>query len=279
MEPTTLPTVGPLPTPDVQTTVSSLQLLVNDFLARLPYLAIALFVLIASYVLATGVRLLVQRVSERTRRHRNLGLVLGRLAQFTLIFLGLLIALVIALPGFTPSRLVELLGLTSVAIGFAFRDILQNFLAGIIILLTEPFRIGDQIVFSSFEGTVENIQTRATIIKTYDGRRVVIPNSELFTNAVVVNTAFAHRRLEYDVGIGYNEDIDKAKQLILEALSNLESVLQTPAPDAILVAVAQVERGDSRTLVDRTDTPRRCNACPGSGYIRDLQEVVCRAWY
>lgn len=65
-------------------------------------------------------------------------------------------------------------------------------------------RIVPQIVFKDFEGTVENIETRATTIRTYDGRRIVIPNAELFTNSVTVTTAFDNRRLEYDVGIGQN---------------------------------------------------------------------------
>ena len=72
----------------------------------------------------------------------------------------------------------EVLGLTSVALGFAFRDILQNFLAGILILWTHPFVIDDQIVYKDFEGTVTDIQTRATFVETYDGRRIVIPNAD-----------------------------------------------------------------------------------------------------
>jgi len=94
--------------------------------------------------------------------------------------------------------------------------------------LAEPFRLDDQIVFKEFEGTVENIQTRATTIRTYDGRRIVIPNSELFTNSVTVNTAFENRRLEYDV-IGYGDDIDLAKQLMLEAIHSVNGVLKDPA--------------------------------------------------
>lgn len=241
MDPQVSPTAAPaapVPVPSADTALSSLQQLVNDFLARLPYITVALVVLVVFYVAAKGVRALVRRFAERTRRHRNLGLVLGRLAQFGIVLLGLLVALVIALPNFTPGRLVELLGLTSVAIGFAFRDILQNFLAGILILITEPFRIGDQIIFKGFEGTVEDIQTRATFIKTYDGRRVVIPNSELFTNSVLVNTAFPQRRLEYDVGIGYGDDIATAKRLMLEAVKSVEGVLHDPAPDVLVVELA-----------------------------------------
>jgi small-conductance mechanosensitive channel len=135
--------------------------------------------------------------------------------------------------------LVQLLGISGVAIGFAFRDILQNFLAGILILLTEPFHIDDQIVFKDFEGTVENIQTRATTIRTYDGRRIVIPNSELFTNSLTVNTAFDNRRLQYDIGIGYGDDIDRAKQVILEAIASVDGVLREPSPDALVVGLAE----------------------------------------
>jgi small conductance mechanosensitive channel len=165
-------------------------------------------------------------------------MVLGRLAQGMTILIGMFIALSIVIPSFKASDLIQLLGISSVAIGFAFRDILQNFLAGILILLTEPFQIDDQIVFKNFEGTVENIQTRATTIRTYDGRRIVIPNSELFINSVTVNTAFEHRRLQYNVGIGYSDDIDSTKELILAAMRETTGVLTTPAPDAIVVELA-----------------------------------------
>ncbi len=144
----------------------------------------------------------------------------------------------IALPSFQPGQLVSLLGISSVAIGFAFRDILQNFLAGILLLLTEPFRIGDQIIVGGYEGTVEEIQTRATFIKTYDGRRVVIPNSELFTDSVLVNTAFETRRLEYDFGIGYGDDIAEAKRLMRETVDGIDSVLKDPPPEVLLVKLA-----------------------------------------
>jgi small-conductance mechanosensitive channel len=160
------------------------------------------------------------------------------LSQGVVILIGLFVALSIVIPSFKAGDLVQLLGISGVAFGFAFRDILQNFLAGILILLTEPFQIDDQIVFKNFEGTVEEIQTRATTIRTYDGRRVVIPNSELFTNSVTVNTAWENRRLEYDVGIGYGDDIDRAKQLIMEAIANLDDVLKEPAPDVLVMELA-----------------------------------------
>lgn len=220
---------------DLTGALEQIQRMGNTFVQRTPYLLVALLVFAAFYLAAKVLRGATYRVFQKRTRHRNVGFVIGRLAQGLLIIFGLLVALVIALPSFRPGQLVQLLGISSVAIGFAFRDILQNFLAGILLLLTQPFRIDDQIRFGEYEGIVEEIQTRATLLRTYDSRRIVIPNAELFTNSVTVNTAYEHRRLEYDVGIGYGDDVEQAKELMLEAVRNVEGVLSDPAPDALLV--------------------------------------------
>jgi small-conductance mechanosensitive channel len=215
-------------------TTASVQSMLDAFLARLPHLGVALLAFVLAVALARVVRSAVRRVASRSTRHRNLEVVAGRLVYGGVLLLGLLVALVIALPGFSPGQLVNLLGLSSVAIGFAFRDILQNFLAGILLLLQEPFRVGDQIVVKDLEGTVEDIQTRATYLRTYDGRRIVIPNSELFVNAVTVNTAYAQRRIDYDVGIGYGDDLANARNVLLEAVRSVPSVLRDPAPEVLV---------------------------------------------
>ncbi|MBL0419705.1 mechanosensitive ion channel family protein [Ramlibacter sp. AW1] len=223
---------------DLSQATGAVQAMATGFAQRLPYLVVAVVVFVLFVIVAHVVRASARAFAVRRRRRQNLGLVLGRLAYGAILFLGLLTSLVIAIPGFTPGQLISVLGLSSVAIGFAFRDILQNFLAGILILLAEPFRIGDQIVSGSFEGTVEEIQTRATLIRTYDGRRVVIPNSTLFTDPVTVNTAFDRRRLEYDVGIGYGDDIAHARHAMLEAVRGIEGVLADPPPEALVVDLA-----------------------------------------
>ncbi len=213
--------------------------MINGFIVLLPNIVLALIVFAIFFFAARAIRRLVRRLTRNRHHARNLGLVLGRLAQGATLLLGLFVSLSIVIPTFRAGDLVQLLGISGVAIGFAFRDILQNFLAGILILLTEPFQIDDQIVFKNLEGTVESIQTRATTIRTYDGRRIVIPNSELFTNSVTVNTAFENRRLEYDIGIGYGDDIDQAKQLILEAIHTVDSVLKDPVPEALVMDLAE----------------------------------------
>ena len=223
---------------DISDATAALQVMVANFVMRLPQIILGIIVFFLFFFLGKFVRNLVRKIAERNKQHYSLGLVLGRLAQSVIFFLGLLIALVIAIPSFKASQLVNVLGLSSVAFGFAFRDILQNFLAGILILLSEPFRIGDQIKINDFEGTVKEIQTRATFIDTYDGRTVVIPNSNLFTNSVTVNTANEKRRLQYDIGIGYGDSIAQAKKIMLRIMDEIPDVLKEPAPDALVVDLA-----------------------------------------
>jgi small-conductance mechanosensitive channel len=227
------------PKDSVSTAWDKIQSMSNGLIVMLPNILLAVLVFTIFFVAARAIKSAVRRLTRRHRQARSLGLVLGRLSQGIIILVGLFVALSIVIPSFKAGDLVQLLGISGVAIGFAFRDILQNFLAGILILLTEPFEINDQIVFKNFEGTVENIQTRATTIRTYDGRRIVIPNSELFTNAVTVNTAFENRRLEYDVGIGYGDNIDQAKELMLEAVYGVDEVLTDPAPDVLVMELAE----------------------------------------
>jgi small-conductance mechanosensitive channel len=227
------------PKDSVSTAWDKIQSMSNGLIVMLPNILLAVIVFTIFFFAGRALKSLVRRLTRRHRQARSLGLVLGRLSQGIIILVGLFVALSIVIPSFKAGDLVQLLGISGVAIGFAFRDILQNFLAGILILLTEPFEINDQIVFKNFEGTVENIQTRATTIRTYDGRRIVIPNSELFTNAVTVNTAFENRRLEYDVGIGYGDNIDQAKELMLEAVYSVDEVLTDPAPDVLVMELAE----------------------------------------
>ena len=208
----------------------------RGLLAALPRLGVALLLFVLVLVAAMLVRRAAQRVGARRRVHRSLTLALGRLAFGAMLLVGVLVAAVVAFPGFTPGDLVQILGVGGIAVGFAFKDIFQNFLAGILLLATEPFRIGDQIVVDGFEGTVEDIQARATFIRTYDGRMVVLPNADLYTKPVTVNTAHATRRNEYDVPIGYADDLETVRALVIEAMREAEGVLPDPQADCVVVS-------------------------------------------
>lgn len=213
---------------DVYTTIHEM---IQHFWERLPYIIIGFSVFMIFWLIAKLFKFFIAiTLSRHTKNKQNLVLVLNRIGSTFIVFIGFMIALVIVIPGFTPGQLVSALGIGSVAVGFAFKDVFQNLLSGILLLLSEPFRIGDEIVSGNFVGTVEDIQIRATYIRTSDGRRIVIPNANLFTNAVTVNTAFVKRRCTFDVGIGYDDDIQDAKQVILNTMDNVRSIESEPKP-------------------------------------------------
>ena len=222
---------------DPETVWRTIDGLVDGFVERLPYFAIGLVVLFLFYLLAKFVRSLIRKFTD-DRKSANLGRVLGRIAQWVIIFVGLMVALAIIAPSVKPGDLLKTLGIGGVAIGFAFKDILQNFFAGILILLREPFRVGDQIVSGDYEGTVESIETRATMLKTYAGHRVVIPNSQVYTSAVQVKTHYDTAREQYTVGVGYGDDLTEACRIILDTASQCDGVLSDPSPDVLVTELA-----------------------------------------
>ncbi|WP_160153237.1 mechanosensitive ion channel family protein [Microbulbifer sp. ALW1] len=205
---------------------------VDGAITLIPNFTVALVVLLVFFVLGSLARFLIRRQLNR-RQRSNLGDMLGGLVKWSLILLGFLLAATIVMPSLKPGDLIAGLGVGSVAIGFAFKDILQNWLAGLLILIRQPFEVGDQIKVADYEGTVCRIETRATMIDTYDGQRVVIPNSDIYTNAILVKTAHAARRTDYDIGIGYSDDIGEACAVICKALHQVEGVLSEPAPEAL----------------------------------------------
>ena len=252
---------------------STIDKIMEGFWERVPYLIIAAVVLIVFWLLARVFKWSVRKtLNNRSYTRQNLVLVLNRVGSSAIIFFGFLIAMVIAIPGFTPSQLMSALGLGSVAIGFAFKDIFQNLLSGVLILLGEPFKIGDDIIVNNMEGTVEDIQIRATFLRSPDGRRIVIPNATVYTSAVTVNTAYTRRRCEFVVGIGYEDDVQKAKDIILAILDRDIKILSQPAFSVNVTALADFSINlNVRWWVNITETST-------SASISEVQERVIAAF-
>ena len=196
---------------------------VDGFVRLLPNIAVGIVVFIIFVFIA---RMVSRQFEKRhgDRNQENLGRVAGGFARYAIYIVGFLLAATIVVPSLKPGDLIAGLGVSSVAIGFAFKDILQNWLAGLLILIRQPFNIGDQIVVNGFEGTVERIETRATIINLYNNERAIVPNSDVYTNAVRVKTANKLTRSEYDVGIGYGDSIPEAIEVIRTAVKGVEGV-------------------------------------------------------
>ncbi|MGA0198610.1 MAG: mechanosensitive ion channel family protein [Prochlorotrichaceae cyanobacterium] len=149
--------------------------------------------------------------------------------------LGGLVAAMIAFPDLRLGDIIGLLGLGSVAIGFAFQDIFKNFLAGVLLLLESPFQIGDQIQVGDFEGEVDEITIRATQIHTYQGERILIPNSIVFTSELKVYTALPYRRTDLAIGLDYNTNLAEAVTILREATTQVPLVLSDPPLEVDLV--------------------------------------------
>lgn len=173
----------------LSTAINSAERIVNEALRLAPNIVLGIIVFILFLLIGSFTKWLIRRAAmKRSGTRPSLALLLGRLSQLLIIIIGILVAFSIAAPSFRAGDIIKMLGIGTVAIGFAFQNILQNFLAGILLLVHQPFQLGDMISVSGMEGKVEDIEARATVITTKEGNKVVIPNATVFTNPVTVET-------------------------------------------------------------------------------------------
>lgn len=223
-----------LPTETVDVFAERFASMWESFLRTLPGLAVAVVTLALAFLLARLVKRVVRSSTRSAGVRPGLSLLISRVWSGAIITLGILLSLAIAIPSLDFAAALGALGIGGIVIGFALKDIVQNFLAGILILFNRPFRLGDQIRTGEHEGTVEDIQVRATLLRTYDNRRVVIPNSELFTNRVVVNTAYDKVRLSVTFTVPSTESLTRIRGLILDTVASVPEVLEDPGPQVLV---------------------------------------------
>jgi small conductance mechanosensitive channel len=215
---------------------SSAQSLWETMLDALPRLGVAAVIVALGWGVGRGVR---WALGARLRRSRSpsFATVISRLVGWIVLFVSALLAAAVTFPSVKPVDLLAGLGFFSVAVGFAFQDILENTLAGVLLLFRQPFVAGDQIEVVGRSGTVTEINIRETRITTFEGESVIIPNRDVYKNVILVHTHFATHRLEFDVGVAYEEDLDEATGLIADALAAVPGVERSPAPEALVHAL------------------------------------------
>ena len=205
--------------------------IVAGLVALAPAIVVALLVLVLTGLVVYGIHRGLERALRNRKRIRpSLKRLLVNLAGILVWFFGIMIAAIILFPGLTPSSLVAGLGLGTVAIGFAFKDVFENFLAGIIILFRTKMRIGDYIECEGLGGTIEDILVRETHIRQTDGQLVIVPNSLLFKHPLTVTTDLDERRTTIIVGIAYGEDVDEGRAVIKRAVESCDSVIRPRRP-------------------------------------------------
>ena len=214
--------------------------LLTGLIRVLPQLGIALFVLLLTWIAARIARRIVDRLMRRGDFRGTLIRLFETLVGVLIWTIGLLIASSIVFPGVTPANLLAVLGLGSVAVGFAFKDIFENFLAGVLIMLRKKVNIGDVIECEAVEGRVEQITLRDTYLRHLSNELVLVPNAYLFKNPLKILTDAPLRRHDVEVGVAYDVDLDKAADVIASAVANIE-IVDTKRP----VEVFATEFGDN----------------------------------
>lgn len=192
--------------------------------ALIPNLVVAAVVLLATWLAARFLTRPLRSLLRRSHMRDSLAAAFLTLSRILIWVVGLLVVATILFPNLTPASLLTGLGIGSLAVGLAFRDIFENFLAGMLILIREPMRIGDDIQCEGIQGRVEQITIRDTYIRKRSGELVLLPNSFVFKNPIEVLTDRPKRRIELVVGVAYGEDVDAARQVIEEAVTGLETV-------------------------------------------------------
>lgn len=201
-----------------------LQGYVEGFWSLLPNFILALVFLLFVWLFAALVGYFLPRALEKAHVRGALIKVARMVALVVIWVVGVLIAATIAFPTMTIGRLFAAAGIGGIAIAFAAKDTLENFFAGIMILIREPFQLGDFIECEDCEGKVETITIRDTRIRTTDGMLIVAPNAMFFNNPVTVLTAGEKRRTTVICGVAYGEDVDEARSVIEKAVREVDSV-------------------------------------------------------
>jgi small conductance mechanosensitive channel len=194
------------------------------FLGHVPLIIAGLVVLVATGIVAFAVRHAVRAPLGRTRMRGSLKELIERLIAIAVWGVGLLLAAMVVFPGVEPADAIAALGVGSIAIGLAFRDIFENFFAGVLILWRFPFENGDYISCEGHEGRVVRVTVRNTVIETVEGVLVVLPNSTIYKNAVDVLTHRRDRRVTVMAGVAYGEDVGEARGVIRRAVEACETV-------------------------------------------------------
>jgi len=177
-------------------------------LNALPGIFAAVILFLIFLVIVLVVRKIVEAVFKKGKYDESTSILFSRLSYYVVLVVGIIAAFSVG--GVDLAALMISFGMIGFAVGFALKDIISNFLGGILIFIYKPFVIGNAISVKGFSGTVEKIDVRATEIKTFDGLRVIIPNSDMIANPVTNYSLSTMRRVTIPVGIGYDNDLSKA---------------------------------------------------------------------
>ena len=197
----------------------------------------AVIILICAVVLGRLARFAVSRIVARTRADDFLGDLIGRILSYIIVAFGFVYALESL--GIAVAPILGALGIVGIALAFALQNILENFVAGIILQLRRPFTAGNEITSEGYEGTVVAIDARSVTVRTPDGEIVQLPSASVLKNAIVNHTQNGRRRTSLAVGVAYGTDLDHAARITQAAVESVTGVMATPAPEVYVEAFGE----------------------------------------
>ena len=216
----------------------SINNLLTGIVERLPFIIAGILVAVIFFFLARGVKALFLATTTRAKLDERLRILFSRLIVVAIAILGVFTAFTVIVPSFGFGDLLAGVGLTTFIIGFATKDILNNLLSGVLILWQQPFKVGDQIFIDKMQGRVEYIGVRATSLRKDDGELMLIPNGEMYSGVLTIRGAGSNRRMNLNLKVGYEADIDNAKAVIRSALLDTIGVVSEPPPNVYVTDLA-----------------------------------------
>lgn len=209
----------------------SFQTFTQEALLFLPRLIVAIITFVATLLLSGAAARWAYQNTKKAIEDEETRRLLAKIVRWGVTIVGTIVAL--EQVNFDVTSFVAGLGIAGVTVGFALQDIARNFVSGILLLVRQPFNIGDAVEVAGHAGTVKEITTRDTVIETWDGVMEIIPNIDVFTSPIVNYSELPLRRRTVTIGLGYGQDVEQAKQIFLQAIRNVEGVQDEPAPEIL----------------------------------------------
>ena len=268
----------------METLLSSFDSFFKKIIASAPQIFLAVLIIIASYLLGKLFhKIFVNRIKLKIKDSLLAGFI-SRMGKWSIFLFGFLAALHTLGFGYFVSSILAGAGITAIIIGFAFKDIAENFLSGIILAMNRPFNIGDIIELDNFKGTIKDLELRSTHIRTPDGRDIYIPNSSLIKSPLVNYTKDGLLRLDFILGVATESNINDIRKIILDSLISNEDILQNPPPNVITENIG-VSSIDIRVLfwIDilktKKDKPDNLGNPIRSKILSDVKDILLKQGY
>ncbi|MGD2071227.1 MAG: mechanosensitive ion channel [Gemmatimonadota bacterium] len=203
---------------------------IEALIQNLPDIAAAVVVLVLFWIAARALRSVSKRVMDRATDHGPVKSLVGKTIYLLVLATGVMVALGILELDKTVTSILAGVGILGLALGFAFQDLAENFIAGVMMTIRRPFTDGDLVQTGDHFGLVDTIDLRATTLRLGTGQLVRIPNSDVFGNALVNYSATGERRVDVACGVSYADDLEKAGRVALDAVAGVPGRDETRDP-------------------------------------------------